>query len=150
MKCDFCGCTDNSACPGGCRWVVPGICSQCERIIDAVCTHCGHLFATNRNTNVFSVDELACPICGSINVEEYRDPEQVKEIFEQAEEELETERQQLQDELATIEEPVSVGELTRVTGLPRDTVEMHLHTLEDAGEAEVAETRGQVDLWVKA
>jgi len=29
MICKRCGCTDDKACPGGCCWVQPGICSQC-------------------------------------------------------------------------------------------------------------------------
>jgi hypothetical protein len=28
-KCRVCGCTDNHACPGGCYWVEPGLCSVC-------------------------------------------------------------------------------------------------------------------------
>lgn len=30
MKCQFCGCTDTNACPGGCYWQAPEICSQCK------------------------------------------------------------------------------------------------------------------------
>jgi hypothetical protein len=29
MVCEICGCTDDRACPGGCSWVRPGLCSQC-------------------------------------------------------------------------------------------------------------------------
>jgi len=29
MKCMFCGCTDDHACPGGCSWVAPEVCSRC-------------------------------------------------------------------------------------------------------------------------
>lgn len=29
MKCIFCGCTDDHACPGGCSWAAPNVCSQC-------------------------------------------------------------------------------------------------------------------------
>jgi hypothetical protein len=29
MKCKFCGCTDARACPGGCSWFMPEVCSQC-------------------------------------------------------------------------------------------------------------------------
>lgn len=28
-KCSVCGCTDDHACPGGCYWVEPGLCSRC-------------------------------------------------------------------------------------------------------------------------
>jgi hypothetical protein len=31
--CMFCGCTDENACPGGCSWVAPGVCSRCAGII---------------------------------------------------------------------------------------------------------------------
>lgn len=27
--CRVCGCTEDCACPGGCRWVAPGLCSSC-------------------------------------------------------------------------------------------------------------------------
>ena len=29
MICKICGCTDDNACPGGCYWVEPGLCSVC-------------------------------------------------------------------------------------------------------------------------
>ncbi len=28
--CYVCGCTDSAACPGGCYWTRPNICSQCD------------------------------------------------------------------------------------------------------------------------
>lgn len=28
--CRVCGCTDDRACPGGCWWVEPDLCSQCQ------------------------------------------------------------------------------------------------------------------------
>jgi hypothetical protein len=28
--CRVCGCSDQDACPGGCRWVMPDLCSQCS------------------------------------------------------------------------------------------------------------------------
>ena len=28
--CRECGCTEDRACPGGCHWVKPGLCSACE------------------------------------------------------------------------------------------------------------------------
>lgn len=31
--CMFCGCTDENACPGGCSWVAPNVCSSCAGII---------------------------------------------------------------------------------------------------------------------
>lgn len=30
MKCMYCGCTDTQACPGGCWWAEPEICSTCS------------------------------------------------------------------------------------------------------------------------
>lgn len=30
MICVFCGCTENAACEGGCYWVRPGVCSECD------------------------------------------------------------------------------------------------------------------------
>jgi hypothetical protein len=30
MKCKICGCSDNKACEGGCSWVEPNLCSNCE------------------------------------------------------------------------------------------------------------------------
>ncbi|MEG0943251.1 MAG: hypothetical protein RSF86_06435 [Angelakisella sp.] len=29
QKCRVCGCTDDHACPGGCYWVAPDLCSRC-------------------------------------------------------------------------------------------------------------------------
>ena len=28
-RCRICGCTDDRACPGGCSWAAPGLCSSC-------------------------------------------------------------------------------------------------------------------------
>ena len=28
--CEECGCTEDAACPGGCTWIRPGLCSDCE------------------------------------------------------------------------------------------------------------------------
>lgn len=28
-RCQVCGCTEERACPGGCSWVEPGLCSAC-------------------------------------------------------------------------------------------------------------------------
>ena len=28
--CEGCGCTEDNACEGGCHWVAPGLCSQCD------------------------------------------------------------------------------------------------------------------------
>ena len=30
MKCKYCGCTDEEACPGGCSWLRTEQCSQCD------------------------------------------------------------------------------------------------------------------------
>jgi hypothetical protein len=30
-RCRVCGCTDGRACPGGCAWVAPDLCSACIR-----------------------------------------------------------------------------------------------------------------------
>lgn len=32
-SCVGCGCTDDRACPGGCCWTVPGVCSACYGIV---------------------------------------------------------------------------------------------------------------------
>jgi hypothetical protein len=29
LQCAVCGCTNQRACPGGCGWVLPGLCSAC-------------------------------------------------------------------------------------------------------------------------
>lgn len=31
--CVMCGCTDERACAGGCRWIAPGICSTHESVL---------------------------------------------------------------------------------------------------------------------
>lgn len=36
MKCNFCGCTDDKASPGGCHWVAHNVCSQCAAKIAAL------------------------------------------------------------------------------------------------------------------
>lgn len=36
--CWRCGCTENCACPGGCAWVAPRLCSACEVTIETVAT----------------------------------------------------------------------------------------------------------------
>lgn len=30
-RCRFCGCTEDRACPGGCGWVLPDVCSRCAQ-----------------------------------------------------------------------------------------------------------------------
>lgn len=32
--CRICGCTETNACPGGCWWVEPDLCSACHRAMD--------------------------------------------------------------------------------------------------------------------
>lgn len=34
-SCVVCGCIDEIACPGGCMWVVPGLCSSCVEDVPA-------------------------------------------------------------------------------------------------------------------
>ena len=34
--CRVCGCTDEHACPGGCCWVLPEICSRCVERAEAL------------------------------------------------------------------------------------------------------------------
>ncbi len=31
-RCRVCGCTEEEACPGGCHWLIPGLCSQCDEL----------------------------------------------------------------------------------------------------------------------
>ena len=31
-RCRLCGCTDRQACPGGCCWVEPDLCSRCVEV----------------------------------------------------------------------------------------------------------------------
>lgn len=35
MRCEVCGCTDDRACPGGCWWARPGLCSRCTGLVPA-------------------------------------------------------------------------------------------------------------------
>lgn len=35
LACRVCGCTENNACPGGCSWVGPDLCSSCVEIKSA-------------------------------------------------------------------------------------------------------------------
>ena len=32
-QCDGCGCTDDDACPGGCSWIAPNVCSNCAHLL---------------------------------------------------------------------------------------------------------------------
>ena len=32
QKCIYCGCTQENACAGGCWWVAPNVCSNCEEL----------------------------------------------------------------------------------------------------------------------
>lgn len=34
QTCRQCGCTDDRACPGGCSWVAPDLCSACKPELD--------------------------------------------------------------------------------------------------------------------
>lgn len=31
QPCSICGCTDERACPGGCYWYAPGVCTACAK-----------------------------------------------------------------------------------------------------------------------
>lgn len=31
-RCVVCGCTEAKACPGGCTWVAPNLCSRCAHV----------------------------------------------------------------------------------------------------------------------
>lgn len=33
-QCMFCGCSDSKACPGGCIWIRPNVCSRCAHLLD--------------------------------------------------------------------------------------------------------------------
>ena len=35
-SCRVCGCTDEKACPGGCSWALPDICSACVQHVWAI------------------------------------------------------------------------------------------------------------------
>lgn len=82
-ECDFCGCTDHAPCRGGCHWVLPGLCSSCEIIIDKVCGACGNLIAATNPVQT-------CSNCSSDYLEDYREPSQVLEILENLDEISET------------------------------------------------------------
>jgi hypothetical protein len=36
QRCGVCGCTEQRACPGGCSWVAPALCSACALDSDDV------------------------------------------------------------------------------------------------------------------
>ena len=36
MKCIVCGCTDEQACPSGCAWIIPEVCSRCYRLYELI------------------------------------------------------------------------------------------------------------------
>ncbi|NUS38295.1 MAG: hypothetical protein HOQ02_04630 [Lysobacter sp.] len=54
MKCLYCGCTDRQACPSGCYWAAPEICSTCAAAPRAVVP--GQLWRdVDGNARVFGV-----------------------------------------------------------------------------------------------
>lgn len=81
MKCRSCGCTDQSSCEGGCIWVAPGLCSSCVPYdMEYRCNSCGYEFQVTVNNDgsahipgvgpLEAPDQIACPECGSKDVEE--------------------------------------------------------------------------------
>lgn len=80
MECRNCGCTDLSACGGGCVWVFDRLCSKCTpEILKFECRDEGHSFDFKiRDDGRYevdgdiydTVDEVSCPVCGSNNVTE--------------------------------------------------------------------------------
>lgn len=70
-SCDFCGCTDHAACPGGCYWVAEALCSRCDRVLNrlgTICNMCGAAWI------VGGVDSTCCPRCGSDDTQDYEAP----------------------------------------------------------------------------
>ncbi|MEW6573161.1 MAG: hypothetical protein AB1374_05960 [Bacillota bacterium] len=69
--CRICGCTDERACPGGCYWVEPDLCSRCaersdvdkgpEDLLrrDGVCCSCGKLLASSLHLNLVALNKRA-------------------------------------------------------------------------------------------
>jgi len=45
--CAVCGCTDEEACEGGCRWVEDDLCSRCSSLHPyPACAYCGSIDCT--------------------------------------------------------------------------------------------------------
>ncbi len=68
LSCQFCGCTDDHACPGGCAWVSidPPVCSACvepgveaESFAGPVCAH-RPLFSTPTQGRCVDCGEFIC------------------------------------------------------------------------------------------
>lgn len=58
--CRICGCTQENACPGGCYWVEPDLCSGCanpEDYVEVFVSHC-------QCGETVDDDDEACPGCG--------------------------------------------------------------------------------------
>lgn len=55
-RCAVCGCTEEHACPGGCYWVLPNLCSQCAAKAALA------LFATGGPAP--AAEGVPCPHCG--------------------------------------------------------------------------------------
>lgn len=78
MKCRVCGCTDNAACPGGCFWVAPELCSKClPHTLEFQCQDCDHEFDVKLDGDasiivdgeeVFHPRDIECPECGAGDV----------------------------------------------------------------------------------
>lgn len=85
-------------------------------------------------------------------LQEVESPEK-KEVLEEVLQE-EARKSMDQDTVNTVEgilvqeeEPVTLGQLTKATGLPRDKVQAVLRVLIEDDRAEVTETQGNVDLF---
>lgn len=83
MKCIGCGCTDRSACSGGCFWAAPNVCCKClPQELEANCRDCDREFEfTIQKPDLITVTQedgeeaefedpgdIECPDCRSTNI----------------------------------------------------------------------------------
>lgn len=67
-RCRVCGCTDLSACDGGCFWVEPGLCSQCSPAEPEDQVH-GAGAELEDQVHGAGTEKQKCPECGSEEIE---------------------------------------------------------------------------------
>lgn len=70
QKCRVCGCTQERACPGGCYWVEPDLCSSCEGIAEQIEISFGYFKYADESSDRVQILETVGLACDFNSVEE--------------------------------------------------------------------------------
>lgn len=62
QSCILCGCTQYHACPGGCSWVLPNLCSRCadEMLQTVACPDCVFPRLAEKCSMCFDCEHITC------------------------------------------------------------------------------------------